>query len=67
MCGNRAGTWTVLLDEQGEFAEDDLQGELQPSFKISRMDELIPLLEQHFHLQPPPRAETVVMQQATAP
>jgi hypothetical protein len=67
VCGNRAGTWTVLLDQQGHHHDEQLQGEMKPSFIISAMHELIPLLEEHFDLQPPLHAKTVVMQEATAP
>ena len=68
VCGNRAGTWTVLLDQQGQYQKDEqLQGELKPSFVIASMQELVPLLEEHFDLQPPLHAKTVVMQEATAP
>lgn len=56
----------MLLDEQGEYSEADLQGELRPSFVISRMSELVPLLQQHFELQPPPHAETVVQEATVA-
>jgi hypothetical protein len=67
VCGNRAGTWTVLLDQQGQYQKEQLQGEMEPSFVISSMQELVPLLEKHFDLQPPVNAQTVVMQEATAP
>lgn len=68
VCGNRAGTWTVLLDQQGQYQKDEhLQGEMKPSFIVSSMQELVPLLEEHFDLQPPLHAKAVVMQEATAP
>ena len=68
VCGNRAGTWTVLLDQQGQYQKDEqLQGEMKPSFVIASMQELVPLLEEHFDLQPPQHSHTVVVQEATAP
>lgn len=67
VCANRAGTLSVLLDEKSRYTAEELQGELRPSYVISQMSQLIPLLEQHFDLQPPPHAENVVIQQtATA-
>lgn len=53
VCGNRAGCWTVLLDEQGEWPQGALSGEMVPDFTIRCMDELIPLLNRSFDLCPP--------------
>lgn len=62
VCGNRAGTWTVLLDEDNRFLEADLQGEMKPTFVIQRMSELVQLLRENFELRPPPRAENVALE-----
>ncbi len=55
----------MLLDEEGRWAPGELQGELKPTHTIRRMADLVPLLQQHFDLQPPPApgaADMVVVQ-----
>ena len=53
--GNRAGAYTILLDEFDRYSKEDasLQGELAPSFKIKAMSELPKVLEDSFVLLPP--------------
>ncbi len=65
VCGNRAGTWTVLLDENARFSEADLQGEMRPHFVVRRMSDVIGLLQESFDLQPPPHPE-ISLQEASA-
>lgn len=66
VCGNRAGAWTVLLDEEGRYTEADLQGEAKPHFTVSRMSDIVQLLQENFELLPPPRQVDVVEQQVAA-
>lgn len=58
VCGNRAGCWTVLFDEQNQWGDDQLTGEMAADFTIRRMDELVPLLQKHFDLQSPLNPES---------
>ena len=44
---------TILLDEEGTWKVEDLQGELTPTFTVRRLSDVRALLEEHFDLQPP--------------
>ena len=62
-----SGAWTVLLDETGKLKAADLEGEMKPTFVISRLAELIQLLQTEFDLQPTAAArDTTLVMQETA-
>ncbi|KAF5834840.1 HAD-like domain-containing protein [Dunaliella salina] len=62
VCGNRAGALTVLLDYNGmhNYEEQDLQGELRPTFLVRSLPELQDLLRKEFQLVPPPNPHAAI-------
>ncbi|KAM0945022.1 putative HAD superfamily, haloacid dehalogenase-like hydrolase [Dioscorea sansibarensis] len=53
VCGRRAGAFTCLLDETGRYESPDCYtDDLRPDFKVSSLEEVHPLLEEHFNLVP---------------
>mmetsp|Transcript_795 Transcript_795/g.1692 ORF Transcript_795/g.1692 Transcript_795/m.1692 type:complete len:275 (+) Transcript_795:103-927(+) len=46
--GNRAGSATILLDTTDRYREEDLHGELLPNFVVTHLDQIVPLLKEHF-------------------
>ncbi|KAJ3691558.1 hypothetical protein LUZ61_020722 [Rhynchospora tenuis] len=59
VCGKRAGAFTCLLDETGQYGpHEDLEDDLRPDFKVSSLVEVFTILESHFDLAPE-RAQAV--------
>ncbi|KAI4368435.1 hypothetical protein MLD38_016992 [Melastoma candidum] len=53
VCGKRAGAFTCLLDQTGRYNSPEYNTEdLRPDFKVSRLDDIFPLLEDNFDLVP---------------
>eukprot|EP00271_Cylindrocystis_brebissonii_P013664 TRINITY_DN33758_c0_g1_i1.p1 TRINITY_DN33758_c0_g1~~TRINITY_DN33758_c0_g1_i1.p1 ORF type:complete len:155 (-),score=19.03 TRINITY_DN33758_c0_g1_i1:209-643(-) len=48
VCGNRAGAVTCLLDEDGRYDVATLLEEEKPTFKISTLNEVHAIFDEHF-------------------
>jgi hypothetical protein len=58
VCGNRAGSLTVLIDTEGRFKDNDpaLDGEQRPTVRVTSMEGLQQWLAAHVELLPTPAA-----------
>eukprot|EP00798_Chlamydomonas_sp_ICE-L_P014334 gene14334-20324_t len=62
VCGNRAGSVTILLDQEGRegYKMEQFEGEMKPTHIVTSLHQIIQLLQDHYQMLPPPSALNLV-------